>query len=218
MYKKPIGAMEYASFGAPGRGVIEFTNETLKMLDDWYAWAKYVEKSQLPKAETAIARTMAMMAGGYAQKRSAGMKRAPNDTTRSWKMPVPRVTSRYFLGWRVQRVTHATYILTNDSREAYFIEYGIHRNPATGEPSPRRIRRPVLKLAVRDMLEALYASRLGHRVWSSIIIPPVGQPGRRTNLITWSQPSGVMGTQPEHFVSSAGLFTVVKDVIPTVLK
>jgi len=216
-FKKTIPQMQYASIGS-GRGVVEITPESLKALEDCAAWCTNVARNKLPWADHMLAKTMAMVAGGMAQKRSAGIKRAPQDTTRSWKMPVPRVTSKYFMGWRIKRVSNEAYLLTNDSREAYFIEFGIHRNPRTGQPSPRRIRRPVLKLSVLEMLKMIYASPIGHRVWSSILIPKPGEPGARTNLVKWSQPSGVMGTQNPFIVTRLGLFEVLSDYPPTVMK
>ena len=171
--------------------------------------------SKLPEAEDYMTAYLAMLAGSYAQKYSAGVQKSPHDTSRSWGMPVPRITSSYFLGWRVQRVRHGTWILTNDSREAYYIEYGIHRNPATGAVATRRIRRPIFKLTLLRTMEHIQRSALAHRVWSNILIPKPGEPGRRTALITWSQPSGVMGTQSlfgalPGSVSSAMGFSSVK--------
>jgi len=215
-YKKPVSQMSYASLGA-GQKVIDFTPETLKMLEDWLAWAENVERHKILEAEDLLALVMVTMCYQYAQKFSAGMRRDPKDTSRSWKWPIPRVTGRYFAAWQMQRVRQGTYILTNNSREAYFIEYGIHRNPRTGQPSPRRIRRPVLKRSLLETTRMLQSSALSHRLWSGVFIPKHGEPGKRTNMIVWSQPSGVMGTQPQYLVSRAGMFEIVQNAIPTVL-
>jgi hypothetical protein len=199
------------SYAQTGRAFVELTRESMDAINDYVAWCENVQLRKLPQAEDIMTQFLAMLAGGIAQKYSAGMKRDPRDTTRSWAMPVPRVTGTYFLSWRIQRLRRGTWILTNDSREAYYIEYGIHRNPQTGEVSPRRIRRPIFKLTFLRTMEAVRTTALSHRVWSNILIPRHGEPGRRTkNLIWYSQPSGVMGTSPLVIGHVAGMGLLYK--------
>lgn len=188
--------MQYADPG--NRGFVTLTAESLDALEDYIAWTENVSKKKLLQADEYMARFLAMLSGSYAQKYSAGMRRHPDDSTRSWAMPVPRITNRYFLGWRVERLGRGAYVLTNDSREAFFIEYGIHRNPATGTVSPRRIRRPVFKMSFLRTMETVQRSSIAHRVWADVLVPKPGEPGRRTRNLTWySQPSGIMGEIPK---------------------
>jgi hypothetical protein len=199
------------NYAQTGRAFVELTAESFKAIEDYVAWCENVAARKLPQAEDYMTMFLAMLAGGFAQKYSAGMKRSPNDSSRAWKMPVPRITSRYFLGWRVQRLRRGTWILTNDSREAYYIEYGIHRNPATGAVAARRIRRPIFKLTFLRTMEAVRSTALAHRVWSDILIPRAGEPGKRSRNLTWySQPSGVMGTSPLVIGHVAGMGLLYK--------
>jgi hypothetical protein len=185
------------NYAQTGRAFVELTQESFAALNDYIAWTENVARNKLPQAEDMMTMMMAMVAGGYAQKYSAGMKRDPSDSARAWAMPVPRVTGRYFVSWRVTRLRRGTWMMTNDSREAFYIEFGIHRNPATGEVSPRRIRRPVFKLSFIRTMEAVRSTAIAHRVWSDILIPRPGEPGRRTkNLIWYAQPSGRMNQWP----------------------
>jgi len=191
--------MQYAT-PTGGKGVVELTKGSLEAIEDYILWCENVAQRKLPAAMDILARFGVMLAGAYAQKYSAGVHKHPGDTARSWIMPVPRITNRYFLGWRVARVRQGTWMLTNDSREAYYIEYGIHRNPHTGQVAPRRIRRPIFKLSFLRMMEAFQETAVAHRIWSDILVPKPGQPGRRTKQLTWStlafsQSPGVMGSQ-----------------------
>lgn len=185
-----VSRMNYAQVGQP---FVSLTPETFEMLEDMALWAANLPK-KLAQYDDILASVLAMLAGSFAQKYSAGWHRRPEDTARAWAMPVPRITERYFLSWRIQRLARGTWMLTNDSREAFYIEYGIHRNPVTGQVAARRIRRPIFKLTLLRTMEYVQGTAIGHRVWSNIVIPGPGQPGRRTRLVKWSQPSGKMGT------------------------
>lgn len=87
----------------------------------------------------------------------------------AWKIPVRRITSRYYQGWKVRRILPGVWQSYNDTREAYFIEYGIH-------PSPRRVRRPIRKLALVKTLRWADNSRVSHRIWETIYAPLRNRP------------------------------------------
>lgn len=202
-YAPRVSQMSYANPGT--RGFLSLSPESFKALEDLAAYAENVARHKMPLADNYIAMYCAALSGSYAQKYSAGMHRHPDDTTRSWRMPVPRVTEQYFRGWKVQKIRNGVWMLTNESREAYFIEYGIHRNPHTGEVSPRRIRRPIFKLSLLRTIEHLQTTAIAHRIWQDVLVPKPGEPGRRTTKLTWmSQPSGVMGTIPTIITYHAG--------------
>jgi hypothetical protein len=76
-------------------------------------------------------------------------------SSQAWKIPVRRITGAYYRGWRVNRVTMGVWEVFNESREAYFIEYGIHT-------SGRRVRRPIAKLSLLATIR--FADPIIHRM------------------------------------------------------
>lgn len=73
----------------------------------------------------------------------------------AWKIPVRRITGAYYKGWYARRVAPGIWEVSNKSREAYYIEYGINHigTGAVGPAGQRvRIRRPILKLSVLEAL------------------------------------------------------------------
>lgn len=173
----------------PGRTKIELSSDFFAALEDYIAWAENVPR-KMRQAEDYLARFLSLLMLGHVQKESGGPRRDPSNKPHplAWMTPVPRVTDRYYLGWRVQRIRKGTWILTNDSREAFYIEYGLHRNPRTGQPSPRRIRRPIMKRAFQKTAIQASSTAVGHRIFAEVFFPKPGQPGRRTkNLIWWIQ-------------------------------
>jgi hypothetical protein len=144
----------------------------------------------LPVAMDRLVRFMSYTHLGFAQKRSLGpvdpMQRRPE---LAWKVPVRRISGRYFFGWKVKRRGMGHYEMYNDSREAFFIEFGIHRNPATGLPSTRRIRRPIMKLSFQENMRFLAKTHIYHRVWASTYFPPPGQRKGRGFLWTMQSPA-----------------------------
>jgi len=120
------------------------------------------------------------------------MSRGPNDpqerlNNAAWKLPVRRITSRYYKGWKVRRLAPGVWMLYNDTREAYYLEYGInhvgagftvsYRDGRTYIKGSRRVRRPVRKLSLIKTLKFMDTTRTGERVWEQIFAP--FRPGRR---------------------------------------
>ena len=87
-------------------------------------------------------------------------------STGAWKIPVRRITGAYWSGWYSERLGFGHWVVGNHSREAYFIEFGI--NPR----SVRRVRRPILKMAVIAALEWIKTTnpdaRMVQAAWSSV--------------------------------------------------
>jgi hypothetical protein len=124
----------------------------------------------------------ALVSQGEAQKRSLGPQVTPGSaggsvrfgvrgrhlrnmaipTVGAWKIPVRRITGAYFEGWHISQVGHAVWLLTNVSREAYFIEFGINHHSTTGLFGPSgqrvRVRRPVMKLSVLEAMRKIEAT------------------------------------------------------------
>jgi len=186
----------------PGRGAFTITTDTFKAIEEWIRWAEHVPHL-LPRAMDKLARALALLDMAYAQQYSAGVKRDPYDSARAWQMPVPRVTWAYYLGWTTRRLALGTWLMYNKSREAYFIEYGIHRNPRTGIVAARRIRRPVVKLAFRKVVISTAATAIKHRVWQDIFYPKHGAPGTRAKNLVWHMQSPPVMAQmfPGHATS-----------------
>jgi hypothetical protein len=82
----------------------------------------------------------------------------------AWMIPVRRITQRYYRNWKVRRLAPGVWEVYNDSREAYFIEYGIHT-------SKRRVRRPIMKITLIKTLRWSDAVGVGHRVWEQAFAP-----------------------------------------------
>lgn len=112
----------------------------------------------------------AYLALAGAQKRSLGqVDPQMANIAAAWKVPVRRITGAYFLGWEVQHLSLGVWALTNNSREAYFIEFGINHT-ITGAVGPNgmrvRIRRPIMKLAC---LEAIKIARESNAVMNEFV-------------------------------------------------
>ena len=77
------------------------------------------------------------------------------------RIPVQRISGDYFAGWTQRKMGHARWMVYNDAREAWLIEYGIYQ----------RQRRPILKMSVIDMLRFIQTTRAGERFLDSVLAP-----------------------------------------------
>jgi hypothetical protein len=153
-----------------GRGMVEISTETFNAIEEYIRWAEAVP-ARMPRAMDILARFMSLTNLGIAQQMSYGPADPQNrNPAMAWKIPVRRISGRYFYGWQVRRIAQATWMLYNDSREAYFIEFGIHRQPGSEAVSSRRIRRPIRKLSLRRTLAAMMRTQAYHRVWAEIYV------------------------------------------------
>lgn len=139
-------------------------NNWLAMCEDYIVQLQQ-SKSRLEPGMDHLARTLALYQMSQAQLMSLGpydplqhMKNA------AWKIPVRRITSRYYKGWKFKRLFPGIWATYNDSREAYYIEFGIHI-------SRRRIRRPIRKLSTIRTLRWAQSSKVGHRIWDEVFAP-----------------------------------------------
>ena len=120
----------------------------------------------------------------YAKEKSRGFVDPTGRNTRqAWKIPVRRISGAYFAAWKVRRLAPGVWQLYNDSREAYYIEFGIHT-------SGRRVRRPIRKITLIKTLRWADTWRVGHRVWEGIFGPLDDRPGRggRGRLLVQQSP------------------------------
>lgn len=92
---------------------------------------------------------------GFAQKRSAGLvDYQMKNKAAAWLIPVRRITGAYWTGWYAERLAPSVWMVSNKSREAYYIEFGINHT-GTGKQSTGgkvRIRRPILKLSIMEAM------------------------------------------------------------------
>jgi hypothetical protein len=121
----------------------------------------------------------------------------------AWKIPVRRITENYYNGWKVKRIAPSLWALINDSREAFFIEFGIHPSGMRVEgkggkyylKGSRRVRRPIRKLSLKRTLAFVDQSRAGALVWEQIFSPfrQGANASNRGDLISVDNVQSVMG-------------------------
>jgi hypothetical protein len=154
--------------GTPG--FIEPTKETINAFEEIIRWAEEEVPFQLHTNMARLAQLMATVNQGYARKMAFG----PEDpggqrSDLAWKIPVRRISGRYYLGWKIKPVSRSGNVvawqLYNDSREAYFIEFGI--NWLGGG---RRVRRPIQRLSLRKTLDYMASTQAFHRIWAEIFV------------------------------------------------
>lgn len=179
-----------------GRSMVEISTDTINGIEEYVRWAESVPP-RLPRAMDILTRFMSLTNLGIAQEMSYGASDPQQrNPSQAWRIPVRRISQRYFYGWQVKRVSLGVWMLYNDSREAFYIEYGIHRNPATGGVASRRQRRPVRKLSLRRTLEAMMRTQAYHRVWAEIYVDKRRKFSRGFTQTVQSAPQGsFMGPQ-----------------------
>lgn len=150
------------------RAILNPTPETINGLEQAIRWAEFEVPGNLKRYMNDLVYVMALTNQGEARRMSFGpYEPAGHNTSLAWKLPVRRITQNYYLGWKVRQVKPAVWQLYNDSREAYFIEFGIN-----WLGHGRRVRRPVRKLSLRRTMEKMMATQAYHRVWCDIYANP----------------------------------------------
>lgn len=107
---------------------------------------------------------------GAAQKRSMGQvaPRKRSVPALAYRIPVQRITGRYFAGWKIRRIRFGHWMIYNDSIEAYLIETGMYQ----------RVRRPILKLSVIEMLRFLQTTKTAEWYLNWALAPRRDERGR----------------------------------------
>jgi len=110
-----------------------------------------------------LVRVLITVVQSEARKRSAGpvAPRWRSVPAFAYKIPVQRITGRYYQGWTIRRVRNAHWMLYNDSYEAWLIEYGIHM----------RVRRPILKQSFMAMLQFIQTTRTADMFVDWVLAP-----------------------------------------------
>lgn len=145
------------------KSFIQITENSFTQIEEYLRWSQQVGSVRnFNFGMNALVMFMAYTNLGFAQKMSAGpVDPAMKNASAAWQIPVRRITEDYFYGWKVRRMGPGTWQLYNDSREAYFIEFGIHVQGA-------RVRRPIRKLSLLKTLRAMESTQVYHRVWAEI--------------------------------------------------
>jgi hypothetical protein len=145
------------------RAFIQISDETFTEIEEYVRWAEAVgSRRNFNFGMNALVMMMAYTNLGIAQRMSAGpVDPSMTNVSAAWKIPVRRITEQYFMGWKVRRIANGIWQLYNDSREAYFIEFGIHISGA-------RVRRPIRKLSLMKTLKVLEETAVYHRIWADI--------------------------------------------------
>jgi hypothetical protein len=170
------------------RSMFEIDTQTFDAIEEAIRWAEGVENRLARGVHMdALVRFMAYTNLGIAQRMSAGpydpQERTPG---LAWKVPVRRITERYYLGWKVRRRGRGTWELYNNSRAAFFVEFGIHT-------SGRRVRRPVRKLSLIKTMHAMRRTQAWHRVWCDIYADPRHPRGKGFTQVVQSPGKGGFG-------------------------
>jgi len=164
-----------------GKELLGVDKATINGLEAAIRWAEVEVPNQARKVVGDLARRMALVNQMHARRMSFGphdpYQRSPEE---AWRMPnagIRRITQNYYFGWKVKYSGPGWWTLYNDSREAYFIEFGIHT-------SNRRVRRPVRKLSQLKTLRWMMSTHAYHRVWSDIYLGPRRGKGRKIGGFT----------------------------------
>lgn len=142
---------------------LHITTDTFNGIEEYIRWAEQTGR-EFPRAMNMLIRFMAYTDQGHSQRLSAGMydpgERRPDQ---AWRVPVRRITEKYYLGWKTRRVSNGVWEVYNESRAAFYVEFGIH-------VSGRRVRRPIRKLALRKTMTDMMRTHAFHRCWCEIYV------------------------------------------------
>jgi hypothetical protein len=168
----------FVRWDIPGRSFLEPTIETMNGIEEAIRWAQTECPRRMPREMDKLVMYMALVNQGFARKMAFGpLDPSGRRSELAWRTPsegIRRISQDYYLGWKVKRVGMGHWRLYNDSREAYYIEFGISQVGFGGTryvPS-RRIRRPVRKLSLRKTMEFMMRTHAYHRTWVNMYCPP----------------------------------------------
>lgn len=152
-----------------------FDDRSLDEIYDLVRWAESDVPRLIPKLMNRLVLYLALYHQGQARKMSFGpYDPSGRNSAQAWRTPeqgIRRISQNYYLGWKVKSMGGAAWMIYNDSREAYFIEFGISQvGWGNNRHVPaRRIRRPVNKLSGRRTIEwALRVDGMANHIWTEI--------------------------------------------------
>lgn len=132
-----------------------------------------------------LANAMVLVIKGEAQKRSGGpvAARKRSNPALAYRIPVQRITGRYFAGWMIKKLGSGHYLIYNDSVEAFLIETGLYQ----------RVRRPILKMSLMSMLALLQTTRTAERFVDWVMAPRRNSRGQFQSFGTRMQGTSTLG-------------------------
>lgn len=180
--------------------LLEPTIESINGIEAAIRWAELEVPQNLRKAMHDLAYIMAVVNQVEARKMSAGpVDPYAERPELAWRTPsqgIRRITGNYYNRWQVRNIRPGVWQLFNDSREAYFIEFGISEvgwAPNRYVPA-RRIRRPVRKMSLRRTMEYMMRTHAYHRIWvDAYANPKFGRHRGRGFTQIVQSPGGVAG-------------------------
>jgi hypothetical protein len=150
--------------------IFRISTETLEQIDEWIEAARATRRN-MQFGIDALTMILARTQQAFAQEYSAGpVDPRMQNPGAAWKIPVRRISLRYYKGWKVRRMAPGMWMTYNDSREAFFIEFGIHptgskRSTKAGNIYTMRVRRPIRKLSTIKTLRFADQTRVGDKIW-----------------------------------------------------
>lgn len=141
---------------------VGFSRKTFENIENFIA-DNEASKEKVQQGIDLLVRAMVLAIKGFAQEKSGGplAPRQRSVAALANRIPVQRITGRYYAGWTQRRLGHARWMVFNDAKEAWYVEYGIHQ----------RVRRPVLKMSLIGMLGMLQTTRTGDRFMEWVLRP-----------------------------------------------
>lgn len=177
--------MSFSALGNIGSmGGLTISRKTFASIENFIA-DNNASKEKLHMGLDALARGMVLVIKGLAQQKSGGpvAPRRRSNPALAYRIPVQRITGRYFAGWTVKRLGPAHYVIYNDVFEAYLIEYGIFQ----------RVRRPILKMSLMGMLSLLQTTRTGDRFLDWVLAPRRSAKGQFQSFNTRMMGTATLG-------------------------
>jgi hypothetical protein len=170
-------------------GAVQLHPSMLNEIEDYIRDLGHVQKN-FQYGMNALVQILARAQVAFAQRKSRGpVDPRQTNPNAAWKIPVRRITSHYYQGWQVRRIRPGVWMVYNLTREAYYIEFGIH-------VSTRRVRRPINKMSLLNTLHWADHSRAGPKVWEEVFGSMRGRGfrGRGSGILyIMPQSPGVMG-------------------------
>jgi len=153
---------------AQGAQTFGFSRKTFDQLEDWIK-DNEASKVKAQYGMQELLRLCILVVKSSAMQKSRGpvAPRQRSVPALAAKIPVQRITGVYYSGWQIRKTARG-YKLYNDSTEAYLIETGMFQ----------RVRRPILKLSVMDMLRFIQSTRTADRFVDWIFAPRRSPNGR----------------------------------------
>lgn len=145
------------------------SRRTFENLEQWIRDNEASAQKAAQGIDTLV-RLCILVVKAEAQKRTMGpvAPQRRSNPALAYRIPVQRITGRYFAGWTVRRVRFGAWMIYNDERAAYVVEFGIGQ----------RVRRPVLKLSVIGMLRFVQTTRMADRFAEYVMAPRRTPQGR----------------------------------------